>query len=376
MPIALITGAAGVMGARLVERVLGAGWEVRALVLPGDELRSRVNARVGETRCVSEEQRRVSPHVEEVPNADVPVGPGSRRPSPRAAGRGEPRTDVGHQALGCDVREGDVSDAASLAGLCEGVDTVYHLAAVIVSHDASVFQRVNLDGTENMVREAARAGVRHFVYVSSASVTYSRRTPYAESKLAAEGIVRAAGLGYTIARPTLVYEPGGGQELMMFLDYLRRFPVVPFIGSGAALKRPVWSGDVVDGLSRLLGSQVALGKTYNLSGNEAISMLELARLLLAHHDQQRPIVPVPVPLCRALAALGALLMKRPPLTPSAIAGVINDADLDPSLAMRDLGYRPLGVREGFQRCFPIASASNDSRRGNLVSPPLEKRNVS
>lgn len=324
MPLALITGAAGVMGARLVERVRDAGWQVRALVLPGDPQRERVDA------------------------------------------------------LGCDVREGDVSQAATLAGLCEGVDTVYHLAAVIVSHDASVFQRVNREGTENMVREASRARVRHFVYVSSASVTYPRRTPYAESKLAAEGIVRSApGLGYTIVRPTLVYEPGGGQELMMFLDYLRRFPLVPFIGSGRALKRPVWSGDVVDGLARLLGNPIALGKTYNLSGPEAISMLELARLLLAHHDRQRPIVPVPVPLCRALAGLGALVMKRPPLTASAIAGVVNDADLDPSLAMRELGYRPIGVREGFQRCFPIASPADAvAPRGRRVSLPLEKRNVS
>jgi nucleoside-diphosphate-sugar epimerase len=324
MPIALITGAAGVMGARLVERVLDAGWQVRALVLPGDGLRSRI------------------------------------------------------AALGCDIREGDVSQAPSLAGLCEGVDTVFHLAAVIVSHDDRMFRRVNRDGTENLVREALRASVRHFIYVSSASVTYPRRTPYAESKLDAEAIVRStAGLAHTIVRPTLVYEPGGGQELMMFLAYLRRFPVVPFIGSGRALKRPVWSGDVVDGLARLLGNRTALGKTYNLSGAEAINMLELAQLLLAHHDLKRPFVHVPVPLCRALAGLAALLMKRPPLTFSAIAGVVNDADLDPSLAMSELGYRPLGVREGFQRCFPNASKANSAAlRGDAFSLPSQKGNVS
>jgi nucleoside-diphosphate-sugar epimerase len=248
-----------------------------------------------------------------------------------------------------------VSQEPSLAGLCEGVDTIYHLAAVIVSHDVNVFRRVNRDGTENLVREAQRAGARHFIYVSSASVTYPRRTPYAESKFEAEGIVRAArGLAFTIVRPTLVDEPGGGHELMLFLDYLRRFPVIPFIGSGGARKRPVWSGDVVDGLALLLGNPIAFGKTYNLSGAEAITMLELAQLLLAHHDRARPVVHLPVPLCRALAWLSALLLRRPPLTHSAIAGVVNDADLDPSLAMRELGYRPLGVREGFRRCFPIA----------------------
>lgn len=301
MPTALITGAAGVMGARLTARLRAAGWQVRALVLPGDPLRARA------------------------------------------------------EALGCDVREGDVSDAGSLVGVCDGVDLVYHLAAVIISHDVTVFQRVNRDGTRHLLTEARRAAVPHFVYVSSASVVYPRRTRYAESKLEAERLVQGSGLSYTIVRPTLVYEQGGGQELMMFLAYLRRFSVVPFIGAGNARKRPVWSQDIVEGLLRLADAPVARGKTYNFSGAEAISMRELAQLLLAHHGGSRPFLHLPVWLCRLLAWVLALFMKRPPLTASAIAGVVNDADLDPSEAIRDLGYAPVGVRAGFQRCFPAAA---------------------
>jgi nucleoside-diphosphate-sugar epimerase len=300
----LVTGGAGVMGARLVRRLRSAGHEVRALVLPGDRLRARI------------------------------------------------------EGLGAEIHEGDVAQASTLRGCCDGIDTVYHLAAVILSHDPSVFARVNRDGTANMVREASRGGVRHFIYVSSASVTYPRRTPYAESKLQAEHIVSAAsGMAYTIARPTLVYEQGGGQELMLFLDYLRRFPVVPFIGRGTAIKRPVWSEDVVDGLLRMADAQVAWGKTYNLSGGEPISMLELAGLLLRHLDRPRPIAHLPVPLCRAAARAFSLTMSRPPLTESAIAGVINDANLDPTATMRDLGYQPRGVREGFEHCFQKGNVS-------------------
>ncbi len=305
MPTALVTGAAGVMGARLSARLRKAGWGVRALVLPGDPLRSRV------------------------------------------------------ESLGCEVWVGDVGDASSLRGACDGVETVFHLAAVIISHDPSVFRRVNRDGTANVVAEARRGAVSHFIYVSSASVTYPRRTRYAESKLEAEHIVASAGLPYTIVRPTLVYERGGGQELMMFLDYLKRFPIVPFIGSGNALKRPVWSEDVVDGLERLAGAAVARGKTYNFSGAEAISMRELAELLLQYHDRPRHILPLPVWICRAAAGVLAVLMKKPPLTSSAIAGIVNDADLDPSEAMRDLGYAPLGVRAGFRHCFSGASSSQE-----------------
>ncbi|HET7539938.1 MAG TPA: NAD-dependent epimerase/dehydratase family protein [Polyangiaceae bacterium] len=300
MRTVFITGAAGVMGTRLTARLRKAGWNVRALVMPGDPLRSRVDR------------------------------------------------------LGCEVREGDISDASSLRGACDGVDLVYHLAAVIISHDPSVFQRVNRDGTANVVAEAQRSGVGHFVYVSSASVTYPRRTRYAESKLEAERIVASAGIPYTIVRPTLVYEQGGAQEIMMFLDYLKRYPIVPFIGTGGALKRPVWSEDVVDGLSRLAGARIAHGKIYNFSGGEAISMRELAELLLQYHDRPRPVLPLPVFACRAAAALLSVLMKKPPLTSSAIAGIVNDANLDPSEAMRDLGYAPLGVRAGFQHCFSNA----------------------
>jgi NADH dehydrogenase len=298
VPTALVTGAAGVMGARMCAGLRRAGFDVRALVLPGDPLRSRLDG------------------------------------------------------LGCTLSEGNVADAASLRGVCDGVDLVYHLAAVIISHDASVFQRVNHEGTAHMVAEAKRSGVRHFVYVSSASVTYPKRTRYADSKLAAEEVVRGSGVPFTIVRPTLVYEQGGGQEIMMFLDYLRRFPIVPFIGRGEALKRPVWSEDVVDGLLRLADAPLALGKTYNFSGGEAISMRDLAELLLLHHDHPRPFVALPVWACRALAALLGVFMKRPPLTSSAIAGIVNDANLDPGEAMLDLGYAPLGVRAGFRMCFP------------------------
>ena len=46
--------------------------------------------------------------------------------------------------------------------------------------------------------------------------------------------------------------------------------------------------------------------------------------------------------------------------------------------MRDLGYRPLGVREGFRRCFPIASNSERRRTVNVatLSSPSAQRNVS
>lgn len=298
----LVTGAAGVMGARLVRGLLDRGFAVRCLVLPND--------RGGEQL----------------------------------------------QALGAEVCRGDVTEPASLGGLCRDVHTVYHLAAVILSNDTSVFRRVNRDGTANLLRAAVSARAEHFIYVSSASVTYPRRTPYARSKFEAEELVRdETRIAHTIVRPTLVYDEHGGQELALFRAYLQKYPLVPFIGPGLARKRPVFSGDVIDGLVALADRASVRGKLYNLSGGESITIADLARLILKHSGQSKPFVHLPVPLCQALALLAALSQRRPTLTLSAIAGLVEDADLDPSEAMRDFGYHPLGVREGFARCFPLAA---------------------
>ncbi|HEY8946859.1 MAG TPA: NAD-dependent epimerase/dehydratase family protein, partial [Polyangiaceae bacterium] len=256
--------------------------------------------------------------------------------------------------LGCEVVEGDLGQPAPLSHATVGVETVYHLAAIILSHDPSVFQRVNLEGTVRLARAAADSGVRHFIYVSSASVVYPRRTPYAESKLAAEEVVRTTGrFEHTIVRPTLVYDERGGQEFVLFRDFVLRYPIVPLVGSGTARKRPVFSGDVIDGLLLLLDNPKSYGKSYNFSGGETISIGELARLVLRHHGQERVFMHVPESLCRVTAKVARFLMARPPITESAIAGLTNHADLDPGAAVADLGYRPLGVHAGFERCFPI-----------------------
>jgi NADH dehydrogenase len=269
-----------------------------------------------------------------------------------------------------DVQEGDVRDPASLRPACAGVDTVFHLAAVILARDLDQYDQINRRGTANLAAAAAAAGVRHFVYVSSASVVYPVLTPYGRSKLDAEHIVQAeTRFAHTIVRPTLVYDATGAQEFMLFRRFLLRFPVVPFVGSGRARKRPVFSDDVVDGLARIAGNDRALGRTYNLSGGETITLAELARLVLALEGRRRPLMPLPVWFCRALAAVLGRVMRDPPLTPYAIAGFINHADLDPALAMAELGYRPRGVRAGLTACFtPLASIAGAQATNRAIRP--------
>ena len=252
---------------------------------------------------------------------------------------------------------GDVTDPASLAGVFDGVDTVFHLAAILIAHDPAVFERVNVGGTRNVLQGAQAAGVKHFIFVSSASVVYPRTTAYSRSKRECERMVREQqGMQWTIVRPTLAYNEHGGEEFRMFLEYLRKFPVVPFIGRGRALKNPVHVDDLMRGFLAVVGNPIAYGKTYNFSGGEDITIWDLARLMLRHQGISRPFVPLPVSLCTTAANVLEGRMARPPLTWNVIAGITQDANLDNSEARRDLGYAPIGVREGLQRCFPLPSA--------------------
>lgn len=295
----LVTGGTGNIGSALVRRLADSGYRVRVLALPEDPLRSHLNN------------------------------------------------------TGVEFFYGDISNKSSLTGVCTGIDTVLHLAAVLLSDDDSVFDRVNIEGTSNILNAARQNNVKHFIHVSSASVVYPRTTPYSLSKRVAERLVKESGVPWTIVRPTLVYSENGGLEFNMFLDYLVKFPIIPFIGSGQALKRPVYVGDLIDAFMRLAAIPEGTAKIYNFSGKNAISMIDFARLcLLLSGSEDKLIVTIPEWLCIIAARLMKKYMKNPPLKWNMIAGVVQDADLDPSQTIIDLEYEPHDLVEQLRKCFP------------------------
>ena len=127
--------------------------------------------------------------------------------------------------------KGDITSPASIKGICNDVDVIFHLAA-ISNVDASIRDPArtigtNTFGTANLLEEARAAGAKKFVYISSAHVygvpryvpldeahPLVPREPYAASKIASENIVQAYanayGMGCAIVRPFNVF--GAGQD--------------------------------------------------------------------------------------------------------------------------------------------------------------------
>ena len=122
-------------------------------------------------------------------------------------------------AGGQEAVRGDLADAASLRGVCEGITTLVHAASAI-SGDRAWCQAVNERGTAALMAEARRAGVARIIYLGTAAVygdgvhrylaedavAPAPVSPTSRSRLAAEHAVRAA--GGTVLRPLFVYGAG------------------------------------------------------------------------------------------------------------------------------------------------------------------------
>jgi NADH dehydrogenase len=292
----LVTGGAGVIGSRLVRGLVEANQKVRVLTLPGDPFVSRL------------------------------------------------------EGLGVEIAYGNVADADSLAGVCDGCETVFHLAAVLLNDDPKVFETVNAGGTRNMVAAARQAGVEHFVFCSSISVTYPYTTPYNASKREGERVVsEQTDMKWTIVRPTLAYNENGGEEYAMFVDFVKRWPLVPFVGGGRARKVPVHVDDLMRGFLAIPGNPKTYDQTYAFCGSEAISLWDMAKEALRHEGLSKPFVSVPVWAARLAAKIVTLTSRGEPFAEHVIAGLTLDALPDWSNARHDLGYDPVGFREGLSR---------------------------
>lgn len=168
MKTVALTGATGFVGRVTLDRLLIAGWQVRAL---------------------------------------------TRRDQPRKAGVTWIR--------------GSLDNQASLAKMCEGADAVLHVAGVVNAPDTAGFENGNVTGTGNMLAAAQAAGISRFVHVSSLAARHPSLSMYGASKAKAEELVKASPLDWTIMRPPGVYGPGDTEMFDMFRIAAKGWAVLP-----------------------------------------------------------------------------------------------------------------------------------------------------
>jgi uncharacterized protein YbjT (DUF2867 family) len=207
--------------------------------------------------------------------------------------------DARQWASGVEPREGSVSSDDAVAGAAEGCDAVLHVAGIVSeSPPESTFQAVNVEGTRRLAREARRAGVRRFVYVSSLGAD-GGDSAYHRSKFQAEEVVRAeAPPGWLIVRPGNVYGPGD-EVISLLLKMVRTLPVIPLVGAGGQPFQPVWVDDLGLALARAVERPEPRETAVDIAGPDVTTMRETLELLAKITDRAPVFVPVPEFLAKA-----------------------------------------------------------------------------
>lgn len=247
--------------------------------------------------------------------------------------------------------------------LCEAV---IHLAArVHVLDDKSSdpleeFRRVNVAGTANLARQAAAAGVRRFVFLSSIKVngesteaggaftaadTPTPKDPYGVSKHEAEEVLHQiaddTGMEVVIIRPPLVYGPGVKANFESMMSWLARGVPLPLAAVTENRRSLVALDNLVDLIVTCLNHTAAANQTFLVSDGEDLSTVELLKRMGAAMGKPARLFYV----TPALLKLGATLFNKPGI----YQRLCGSLQLDIAKTRQLLGWTPpVSVDEGLR----------------------------
>jgi nucleoside-diphosphate-sugar epimerase len=306
-----VTGATGLLGSHLTERLVARGERVRALVRP------RSN-----TEWLRER--------------------------------------------GVEVIVGDLGAPETLPRFVERACVVYHCAARVGDWGPwSLFRHAVVDATSNLLDACRAAGVGRFVHVSSISVYGHPRlrdgewlgedSPlgvdlwwadyYCRAKILAEEVVRAYPGKWTIVRPSWMYGPRDYNSFPRVIRTLRRGAGF-IVGPGDNRLNIVHAADVAEGMLRAAGHPGAVGQAYNLSSQGDVTQMEFLNALsdALHLKRIRRHIPFRFAFTGAFLAelVGRIVRRRRPpiLTRYAVSLIGRSTRFRIDKAREQLGWQP------------------------------------
>jgi UDP-glucose 4-epimerase len=255
--------------------------------------------------------------------------------------------------VGMVFHRADAVDWTMVHGILHRVkpDVIMHLAALISVGESirmpGLYMEVNAEGTRNLVRAASGAGVRRFIYASSAAIygnpiklpvsedhPTSPLSPYGLSKLMGEHYVASEFAGEerpVILRIFNVYGPGQNPEyagvITRFMERLSRGEPPIIFGDGGQTRDFIHVDDVVEAFIRSLDVTLDEALVANIGSGRPVKIIELARMMIR------------------LYGLDLEPVHAPPRQ-----GDIRDSYADISRARRILGWSPrISLEEGLQK---------------------------
>ena len=303
---ALVTGASGLVGSHVAQRLIELGLEVACLV----------------------------------------------RPSSR-------RTWL--EGLAVEYRTGSMNDEASLSLAITGVDYVFHCAGLMRARKLEEFLAVNAEGTRRLAQAAAWSTrkVRRFVYVSSLAAVGPAPTPvpvdettpprpldfYGQSKLAGEQALLAFAprLPVTIIRPPAVYGPPD-TNFLPFFRLARKWRIAPLLGGPDKQISFAHARDLAEGICQAGLAEAAIGQTYFIASSTCTTAEFVRALGAGLGFYVRPLI-VPAWLAKLAGEWGELKWKLTGRPQILSRRKVRDALQDRWTCCWDKARRELGYQE-------------------------------
>jgi uncharacterized protein YbjT (DUF2867 family) len=226
----------------------------------------------------------------------------------------------------------DLRDPDALFAAFDGADTLVNVASL------------GFDWTDNVVRTAQRAKIKRAVFIGTTAILTGLSVASKPVRERGERLVQESGLDWTIVRPTMIYGTPADRNVARLIRLVDRSPIVPLIGP-RALQQPIHVEDVATAVGSVLAHPGTVGRIYNLSGREPVTLERLAREVAAALGRRRLFVPVPVPPVIAILSVISLVM-RPPISVEQVRRVQEDKSFDHSEAARDFGFLPRDFKTG------------------------------
>jgi nucleoside-diphosphate-sugar epimerase len=247
-------------------------------------------------------------------------------------------------AVGAEIVEGDVLDAASLRPALAGAHRVFHLAGRLFASGvpAAEFERVHVEGSRRVMEACAESrAVRSIVHCSTTGVVGpTGPTPLDED---------------APPRPSNAYERTKGEGERLAVALAERYGLTLVVAHGRNLVHPIFVDDCVAGLMLCAEPRPAsAGRAYNLVGEQAVPIAEMARRMADALGRPLPRSHLPRWLAHGLGALFEAVPGVPrdrlPLTRSRVAFMTESRAYDGRRARDDLGFVPrVGLAEGLER---------------------------
>lgn len=216
------------------------------------------------------------------------------------------------------IAVGDIGPDTDWSQALAGQEAVFHLAArahvmeETAADPEQLYRQVNVEGTKSLVAQAASAGVRRFLFLSSIKVSGEKTTThpftetmeaapedaYGRTKWQAEQLIRSEpGLNATIVRTPLVYGPGVKGNFRKLIKLCSRGWPLP-LGAIQNKRSLIYLDNLIDALIHCLNHDQSIGHTFLVSDGEDISTPQLFKKMALALGKPSRVLPVPVSILK------------------------------------------------------------------------------